>query len=312
MSAVPRLKPPNLQKVRLWSTNACLLPARTGRRLAGAELHLRAYGRDCPLGVKSRARDRRDHLPLTLSHAIGCVLSLRFATDGSSEATTAGAIAHVLAVEAGGGLVLGLACGTIAYWGMRLIDDYPVEVLISLALVTGTYALAQKLHVSGPLAMVAAGLLIGDRGPRFAMSDQTQTYLFGLWTLIDEILNSVLFLLIGLEVLVISLSDISFPMAAAAIPIVLLARLLAVSAPLAVFAWSPLVSIRNVPFLTWAGIRGGISVALALSLPDSAAKPAILSATYAVVLFSIIVQGLTLSAVAKKSLRLNPDPGNPS
>ena len=114
---------------------------------------------------------------------------------------------------------------------MRLIDDYPIEVLISLALVTGTYAVAQRLHVSGPLAMVAAGLLIGDRGPRYAMSNRTQTYLFGLWTVIDEVLNSVLFLLIGLEVLVLSLERASLTLALAAIPIVLVARLLAVAAP---------------------------------------------------------------------------------
>jgi CPA1 family monovalent cation:H+ antiporter len=146
---------------------------------------------------------------------------------------------------------------------MRLIDDYPIEILISLALVTATYALAQRLHVSGPLSMVAAGLLIGDRGPRYAMSDQTQRYLFGLWTVIDEILNSILFLLIGLEVLVLSFEHVSIGLAAVAIPIVLFGRLLAVSGPLLVFGWGRLMSIRNVPFLTWAGVRGGVSVARA-------------------------------------------------
>ncbi|MBM0206954.1 sodium:proton antiporter [Micromonospora sp. STR1s_5] len=229
---------------------------------------------------------------------------VRFAMGGSPEETSAYAISELLVVEAGGGLLLGLLTGYLAYWGMRLIDDYPVEVLISLALVTGTYALAEKLHVSGPLSMVAAGLLIGDRGPRYAMSDRTQTYLFGLWTLIDEILNSVLFLLIGLEVLVLTFEHVSIVLAALGIPIVLLGRLLAVSVPLLAFAWSRLMSFRNVPFLTWAGVRGGISVALALSLPESPAKSGILAATYAVVLFSIIVQGLSLERVARRTLNL--------
>jgi monovalent cation:H+ antiporter, CPA1 family len=226
---------------------------------------------------------------------------LRFATGGGAEETSASAIFQLLVVEGVGGIVLGLATGYLAYWGMRLIDDYPVEVLISLALVTGTYAVAQRLHVSGPLAMVAAGLLIGDRGPRYAMSNRTQTYLFGLWTVIDEVLNSVLFLLIGLEVLVLSLERASLTLALAAIPIVLVARLLAVAAPLPLFIRSGILSLRNVPFLTWAGVRGGISVALALSLPASEARLAILSATYGVVLFSIVVQGLTLGWVARRT-----------
>ncbi len=218
----------------------------------------------------------------------------------------------LLVKEAGGGLLLGLATGYVAYWGMRLIDDYPVEVLISLALVTGTYAVAQRLEVSGPLAMAAAGLFIGTRGPRDAMSDRTQTYLFGLWSLIDEILNSVLFLLIGLEVLVVSRGELSFGFAAAAIPIVVLARLVAVFCPLLVVPSGAGMSIRNVPFLTWAGVRGGISVALALALPGSEAKSLILSATYAVVVFSVVVQGLSLPMVARLTLDRRPPPPEPT
>ena len=231
---------------------------------------------------------------------------LKFAV-GDGENTGGLAIVELLLLEGGGGVLLGLATGYIAYQGMRFIDDYPIEVLISLALVTATYALAQRLHVSAPLSVVAAGLLIGDRGPRYAMSDRTQTYVFALWTLIDEILNSVLFLLIGLEVLVLRFEPTALFVAAATIPIALLARLLAVAAPPLVFAWSNLLSIRNIPFLTWAGVRGGISVALALSIPDNPAKPAILAATYAVVLFSIIVQGSTLGIVARRTIRSEAD-----
>lgn len=235
---------------------------------------------------------------------IGIVLFtilLRFAVGSSAEETSAAAIIELLLVEAVGGVLLGLATGFMAYKGMQSIDDYAVEVLISLALVVGTYSVAERLHVSGPLSMVTAGLLIGDRGPRYAMSDRTQTYLFGLWTLIDEILNSVLFLLIGLEVLVLSFDNVSVALALASIPIVLVARLVAVSGPLLLFPWSETMCLRNVPFLTWAGVRGGISVALALSLPDSPARSGILSATYGIVLFSVVVQGLTLGWVAKRT-----------
>lgn len=241
---------------------------------------------------------------------IGIVLFtilLRFAMGGSGEDTSPSAIVELLLLEAGGGLLLGVLTGYLAYWGMGLIDDYAIEVLISLALVTATYALAQKLHVSGPLSVVAAGLLIGDRGPRYAMSDRTQTYLFALWTLIDEVLNSVLFLLIGLEVLVLRFEPLALAVAGAAIPTVLFGRLLAVSGPLIVFAWSKLMSFRNVPFLTWAGVRGGIPVALALSVPDSPAKPALLAATYAVVLFSIIIQGSTLGIIARRTVGSRED-----
>ena len=245
---------------------------------------------------------------------IGIVLFtilLRFAMD-SKDDTSVSAIAELLLLEAGGGLLLGVVTGYVAYTGMKFLDDYPVEVLITLALVTGTYALAQRLHVSGPLSVVAAGLLIGDRGPRYAMSDRTQNYVFALWTLIDEILNAVLFLLIGLEVLVLRFTPAAFALAALAIPIVLVARMISVAVPPLITTWNGLISTRNIPFLTWAGIRGGISVALALSIPDNEAKPAILAATYAVVLFSIIVQGSTLGIVAKRTVARRERPNENS
>lgn len=228
---------------------------------------------------------------------------LRFASSEGGAHVSSTEVAELLIREAGGGIVLGLLTGYVAYRAMRLIDDYAIEVLISLALVTGTYAIALHLHVSGPLSMVAAGLLIGDRGPRYAMSEQTQSYLFALWTLIDEILNSVLFLLIGLETLILRFDLRSFGLAASTVPIVLFARFVSVAVQPFLFGWTRLLSMRNAPFLTWAGVRGGISVALALSLPDGPAKAAILASTYAVVLFSIIVQGSTLGWVTKRTVR---------
>jgi CPA1 family monovalent cation:H+ antiporter len=200
--------------------------------------------------------------------------------------------------EAIGGAVLGLALGYLAYRAMRQIDDFPIEVLITLALVTGTYALAQRIGVSGPIATVAAGILIGHRAPQDAMSEQTASYVDALWTLIDEVLNAVLFLLIGIEVLVLGRLTHLFLVAVLAIPVVLVSRLAAVALPLLL----PLRGTRTkatIPFLTWAAIRGGISIALALSLPPFDGKDVIVAATYAVVLFSVVVQGLSLSAVAR-------------
>lgn len=233
-------------------------------------------------------------------------LLLRFATGRAGGDDALPQALRLLTQEAGGGLLLGVLAGMLAYRMMRAIDDFPAETLITLALVTGSYALAQRLHVSGPLAMVAAGLIIGDRGPRYAFSARTNTYVCALWTLIDEILNAVLFLLIGLEVLVLGFDAALLPFALALIPIVLGARLIAITPPLLLIRWVEALTPRNLPFLTWAGIRGGISVALALSVPEGPQKPALLAATYAVVLFSILVQGGTLQAVARRTLRTEP------
>jgi CPA1 family monovalent cation:H+ antiporter len=212
-------------------------------------------------------------------------------------------IARLFFVEALGGGLLGLATGYLAYRGMRAIDDYPIEVLISLALVTCTYALAQHIHISGPIAVVVAGVLIGNRGVVYAMSETTQQHMFGFWNLVDEILNSVLFLAIGLEVLVLRFEPSLVPMALAAVPIVLVARLIAVSLAVTALSFRTRFVKGTIPILTWGGIRGGISIALALSIPAVAEKPMILAATYLVVLFTIVVQGLSFPAVVKKVRR---------
>lgn len=230
---------------------------------------------------------------------------------GPGELHVGSALAH-LAWETGGGLGLGACAGYLAYRMMRAIDDFPVEVLITLALVSGTYALAHALGMSGPLAVVAAGLFTGHRTRHEAMGDETRGYVNGLWTVIDEVLNSILFLLIGLEVIVLQFRPSIVTLALTAIPVVLVARLAAVSAPLLILKRSSLVSARHVPFLTWAGIHGGISVALALSLPPGEQRPVILAATYAVVLFTLTVQGPTLGWMARRTLAMPNGDAEPS
>jgi len=211
-------------------------------------------------------------------------------------------VAELFFVEAGGGALLGLFTGWIAYRAMATMDQYSLEILITLGVVAATYAIAIRLHLSGPIAVVVAGLLVGNRGARIGMSEQTRAHLFEFWELIDEILNSVLFLLIGLEVLILTFDPSFGWLAAASIPLVLIGRFIAVSIP--VFTLSKFLPFTSgaIPVLTWGGLRGGISVALVLSLPDNEYKPAILIATYAVVLFSIIIQGLTVKTVISRSV----------
>ncbi len=227
------------------------------------------------------------------------LLAAAIGGQGDADFTIAG-VTSAFFIEAIGGAALGLATGYVAYRAMKLIDDYGIEVLISLALVMGSYVLASSLHLSGPIAVVVAGLLIGNRGDADAMSETTRTYLYAFWTLVDEILNSVLFLLIGLEVLVLSFAPGNIWLALAVIPAVLAARLAAVTIP--VLALSPITTFvrGTIPILTWGGVRGGISIALALSIPDIPERPIILAATYSVAVFAIVVQGLTLSALAKR------------
>ncbi|MBU0742273.1 sodium:proton antiporter [bacterium] len=202
--------------------------------------------------------------------------------------------------EAGGGALLGLAAGWLAYRMMLTIDDYKVEVLVTLALVMGSYSLAWALHISGPIAVVTAGLLIGNRGRAFAMSDEVADYLEKFWELLDEMLNAVLFLLIGVEVLVMAFHRASALAGLISIFVVLLARLISVSIPITLLRWRTEFSQGVVRILTWAGLRGGISVALALSLPPIAEKPLLLTCTYMVVLFSILVQGMTIKKVLRR------------
>ncbi|MBT3351324.1 MAG: sodium:proton antiporter [Nitrospinaceae bacterium] len=221
------------------------------------------------------------------------------ASGHGSEPLAASGILKLFALEAIGGAALGLAAGWIAYRAMKSIDEHNLEVLITLALVMMTYTVAFAIHVSGPLAVVVAGLFIGNHGTQFAMSENTSDYIQKFWSLIDEILNAALFLIIGFEVIAISFSANTLWLMAAAIPIVLASRFISVAAPITALSLRHSFSQGTIPVLTWCGLRGGISVALALSLPDVPAKSTILAITYGVVIFSIIVQGLTVARVIR-------------
>ena len=212
---------------------------------------------------------------------------------------TAGEALGLLALEAGGGVVFGLALGYLTYRMLKSIDQYQVEVLLTLAAVVGGYALASRLHVSGPLAMVVAGLMIGNRGRELAMSDTTWRYVDMFWELIDEILNAVLFVLIGMEVLLIAFSLPLLAAGAVAVMVTLLARGLTVGLPVALLAGPFGLPQGSARVLTWGGLRGGISVALALSLPAGAGRDTVLALTYCVVVFSILAQGLTVGHVVR-------------
>lgn len=214
-----------------------------------------------------------------------------------------GVITYFL-VEAVGGVALGLALSYVAFRLLRSVDEHNLEVMITLALAMGTFALAHALHVSGPIATVCAGLLIGNVGTRFAMSERTREHTTDFWELIDEILNSALFLLIGFELVVISLA---WPILAAgliAVPLVLAARFVSVGLPVGMLKlFGAPFSRGAVHIMTWGGLRGGISVALALSLPPGPEREIILTVCYVVVLFSILVQGLTMEKVVARIVR---------
>lgn len=215
------------------------------------------------------------------------------------EAITAGSIIKLFMVEAVGGVFFGILLGFITYRMLARVDNYQVEILLTLALVTGGYALADVVHVSGPIAIVVAGLMVGNHGRMLAMSDLTREHLDTFWELVDEILNAVLFVLIGLEILVIHMNYSLCFAGLATVAIVLAGRFVSVALPVACFRKYREFTPHTVKLLTWGGLRGGISVALALSLPAGPERDILLTITYFVVVFSIVVQGLTISSLIR-------------
>ncbi len=199
--------------------------------------------------------------------------------------------------EVVGGVALGLGMGYVGYRALKSVDDHPLELLITVALVMFTYTLSFWIHVSGPIAVVVAGLLIGNPGRKFAMSDTTREHVDAFWSMLDEVLNALLFLLIGLEVFALPVGPRPLLAALLVIPAALIARLLSVSVPVIAMSVRGRFIRGIVPILTWCGLRGGISVAMVLSLPHFPAREYLLAATYGVVVFSILVQGLTVRRV---------------
>ncbi|MDO8945576.1 MAG: sodium:proton antiporter [Desulfocapsaceae bacterium] len=213
---------------------------------------------------------------------------------------TVGGVALLFVEEAVGGALLGLAIGMLAYQMLKRVNNYQVEVIITLALVMGGYALADRIHTSGPIAMVVAGLLIGNHGRAFAMSEVTRRRLDDFWELMDEILNALLFMLIGLEMLVMPFTPALLIAGLAAIMITLFARWASVGGAVFLMRTFRPFSPGAIKILTWGGLRGGISVALALSIPAVPERSTIVTITYIIVVFSIITQGMTLGRLVKQ------------
>lgn len=242
---------------------------------------------------------------------LSIVLYTIFLQAALSASTTPTTVSVLLAFlrEAGGGVLLGLATGGLAFLAMRGIDEYGIELMISLALVTGTYGFAESVGVSGPVSVVVAGLLMGSVGVRYAVSGTTHDYLSKFWSLIEHLLNALLFMLIGLQFAAIDLQWSFIAAAGLAVVLSLVVRgvsILLASLPLNLHAPNKL---RAISLLTWSGLRGGVSVALVLSLPASPYRPALVTACYGVAIFTMIVQGLTLQPVAA---HLYPEEGSPT
>ena len=227
---------------------------------------------------------------------------LQIATNVNFDATFQ-TVSLLFLEEAGGGIILGLLLGFTASHSIKKIDDYKVSALITLSIVMGGFLIAKELHVSSPLAMVIAGLIIGNYGTKVAMSENTRDYLTKFWELIDEIMNAILFLFIGFELLLIEDLVDQILLGIAAIFIVLLSRLLSIIIPARTILRKNTFSRGSLIVLVWGGIRGGVSIALVLSMPNSEWKELLLEITYIVVLFSIVVQGLTVGRVAKRVLK---------
>ena len=226
------------------------------------------------------------------------LILLRIAQEGTAS-VSATQVLTLFFQEAVGGAFYGLGLGYFFYRLLRKVDNYQLEIMLTLAMVSGGYSLAHHMHLSGPIAIVVAGLFIGNQGRNFAMSASTREHLDLFWELVDEILNAILFVLMGLEVLILTVTPQYFMVGVIAIPVVLFARFLVISGVVKSLKFRRDFDPKTVRVLTWGGVRGGISIALALSLPLTEARDVILTTTYTVVVFSIVVQGLTIGKLIK-------------
>jgi monovalent cation:H+ antiporter, CPA1 family len=234
--------------------------------------------------------------------AIVLFITIYQITFGYTDDVSALGITKLFLQQAIGGVAYGIALGLITYKLMKPIDDHKIEILLTIAVATGGYTLAQHLAVSGPLAMVVSGLFIGNRGRNFAMSEQSQKSIYEFWEIIDEILNAVLFLLIGFEILSIHQFESTYIPALLAIPLTLAVRSVTVALPMSLFKLKKTYPPYTTSIIIWGGLRGGLAVALALVIPGAESERAlVLAMTYAVVLFSIIVQGSSAGKLIKLS-----------
>lgn len=216
------------------------------------------------------------------------------------ENTSAHSVLMLLLREAGGGIAFGLLSGYLVYGLIKSIDNYNVELLIMLALVTGGYLLADGLHVSAPLAIIVAGIIVGNKSKQGALSSESNDYIWKFWELMDEIFNAILFLLMGLGMMVIKISPVIVLIGLVMIVAVLLARYLSVLIPVALLRFKIKFEPYAVTILTWGGLRGGLSVAMALSLPAAMHRDTFVQITYIIVVFSVVIQGLTIGKLTAR------------
>ena len=238
-----------------------------------------------------------DGIAVVVFFALVSVAGLSAGADAETITVSAAGLGGFFVREVAGGALLGLGFGYVGYHALKSVNDHSLELLITLALVMFTYSVSFWIHVSGPIAVVLAGLLIGNPGRSFAMSDTTREHVDSFWQMVDEILNAVLFLLLGLEVFAIPAGPGTIVASLVVVPIALVARLVAVSVPITAMSLRGPYRRGIVPILTWCGLRGGISVAMMLSLPGFPGREYLLAGTYAVVVFSILAQGLTVRRV---------------
>jgi CPA1 family monovalent cation:H+ antiporter len=255
---------------------------------------------NAPRGLESQIAGEalfNDGIAVVVFFALVSVAGLSGPSDMDAVTVSAAGLVTFFLQEVAGGAALGLGLGYVGYRALKSIDDHPLELLITLALVMFMYSLSFWIHVSGPIAVVLAGLLIGNPGRRFAMTQKTREHVDSFWQMVDEILNAVLFLLLGLEVFAVPAGPRAIVLGVLVVPVALAARLISVSLPIAAMRLHGRSSRGLIQILTWSGLRGGISVAMVLSLPVFPARSYLLACTYAVVVFSILVQGLTMRRV---------------